>query len=186
MFSDMSITSYSSYVFTINNFFSEEQCKALITRSEQIGYNEATIVTDAGPRLVKTVRNNSRIIFIDEALAASLWPMVQPYIKKLGNSVPIGLNEMFRFYKYEPGQSFKKHTDESFIRNEQEASYYTLLIYLNDEFTGGDTRFNDVVIKPVAGQALVFLHGLEHSGSTVKSGTKYVLRTDVMFRLGNY
>ena len=46
---------------------------------------------------------------------------------------------MFRFYKYESGQEFKKHRDMSFIRNETESSYYTHLICFNVEFVGGET-----------------------------------------------
>ena len=179
----MNRTDYSPHVFTIDDLITPEACADFITQSEKKGYNEATITTERGPKLLKTVRNNSRIIFVDENLAAQLWEKIQPFMKVLGNSEPVGLNEMFRFYKYEPGQAFKKHTDQSFIRDEYEASYYTLLIYLNDDFTGGDTRFDEIVVKPRMGSALVFLHSLEHAGSTVKKGVKYVLRTDIMYRL---
>ena len=46
----------------------------------------------------------------------------------------IGLNEMFRFYRYTTGQRFKMHRDGSFKRNEIERSFYTFMIYLNDDF----------------------------------------------------
>lgn len=179
----MHITTHTPHIWSISNFFTSRECDDFIAHSERRGYNEATITTDKGGKVMKTVRNNSRIIFMDEQLAADLWLKVKSYVQPIGNSVPVGLNEMFRYYKYEPGQAFKKHTDQSFIRNETEASYYTLLIYLNDDFKGGDTRFGDLAIKPEKGAALIFLHSLEHSGSTVKQGVKYVLRTDIMFRL---
>jgi prolyl 4-hydroxylase len=99
------------------------------------------------------------------------------------NSHAIGLNELFRFYRYQPGQEFKKHRDNSYIRNNKEASYFTFMIYLNDNFTGGATTFKDIVVKPKQGTALVFYHYLEHEGSEVTEGTKYVLRSDIMFRL---
>ncbi len=180
----MKITTHSPHIWTIEDFLTAAECDDYIAFSEAKGYNEASIITEKGTKVVKTVRNNSRIIFIDENLAERMWKRVGPFIRPIGNSVPVGLNEMFRYYKYEPGQSFKKHTDQSFIRNDVEASYYTLLIYLNDDFTGGDTRFNEIAISPAKGSALIFLHALEHSGSTVKKGMKYVLRTDIMFKLG--
>lgn len=90
---------------------------------------------------------------------------------------------MFRFYKYEKGQQFRKHRDQSFIRNGNEWSFYTFMIYLNDEFEGGATSFNQIDIVPKLGDCLVFLHDLEHEGSTLTKGIKYVLRTDIMYRL---
>ncbi len=37
-------------------------------------------------------------------------------------------------------------------------------------------------VQPRAGMALVFKHAILHEGSSVVAGTKYVLRTDVMYR----
>lgn len=99
-----------------------------------------------------------------------------------------GLNERFRFYRYDPGQSFKRHYDGSFHRPNGEQSFLTLMVYLNAEFTGGQTVFYDAHdrlrarVEPAAGIALVFDHQLIHEGAPVESGRKYVLRTDVMFR----
>lgn len=70
---------------------------------------------------------------------------------KLAIVFPIGLNELFRFYRYEPGQQFRKHRDQSYIRNSKEASYFTFMIYLNDDFKGGTTTFNDITIQPKQG-----------------------------------
>jgi len=77
-------------------------------------------------------------------------------------------------------------------------SFLTLLIYLNDDYEGGETLFysnddhcryqrgNDgktprFTIKPNAGQALINIHNIVHEGSQVTHGVKYVLRTDVLF-----
>jgi predicted 2-oxoglutarate/Fe(II)-dependent dioxygenase YbiX len=93
-----------------------------------------------------------------------------------------GFNERFRFYRYRGAQFFKAHKDGSYERSEAEASFLTILIYLNDDFTGGHTDFAWESIKPRAGSALVFPHRQMHQGSAVESGTKYVLRTDIMYR----
>jgi hypothetical protein len=73
-------------------------------------------------------------------------------------------------------------------------SYFTFLIYLNDDFEGGETRFympteDGMVARgvvPKRGSVLVFPQGntcsLIHEGSAVTSGTKYVIRTDVLYR----
>jgi len=74
-------------------------------------------------------------------------------------------------------------------------SKQTFLIYLNDDFIGGGTTFyapssvNGVLdcraLRPVTGSALVFPHGASsaalHEGSGVARGTKYVIRTEVLY-----
>ncbi len=50
----------------------------------------------------------------------------------------VGLNECFRFSKYEKEQYFKPHIDGMFVRNRNERSIFSLIIYLNDEYEGGE------------------------------------------------
>jgi len=176
----------SNDTFLIENFWSEKKCDEFIRESEMRGYEAATIQTETGPRIVDHIRNNNRVLYKDFDLAQELWEQLEPQApKSVGDSVVIGLNELFRFYKYQPGQQFRKHRDQSYIRNNQEASYYTFMIYLNDDFKGGETKFDDLVVTPRKGSALVFYHYLEHEGSQVAEGIKYVLRTDIMYRLKN-
>ena len=95
----------------------------------------------------------------------------------------VGLNELFRFYRYQRGHRFKGHFDESYVRGDGEASCFTFMVYLNDNFQGGDTTFRGLRVRPQQGMALIFLHSLYHEGSEVTQGVKYVLRLDVMYRL---
>lgn len=173
-------------IYLIEDFWSAERCDDFIIKTEGIGYEPATIQTDNGPRLVDFVRNNNRVIYKDLKLANDLWLELKDSApQEIGDSIAIGLNELFRFYRYQPGQQFKRHRDQSYIRNSMEASYFTFMIYMNDDFKGGTTTFDDLVVTPKKGSALVFHHYLEHEGSEVLEGTKYVLRTDIMFRLKN-
>ncbi|CAD7940371.1 unnamed protein product [Amoebophrya sp. A120] len=73
-------------------------------------------------------------------------------------------------------------------------SHFTFLIYLNDDFSGGCTRYFvpategrmvSIPVKPVKGAVLVFPHGeclppLLHEGSPVLEGSKYVIRTELL------
>jgi predicted 2-oxoglutarate/Fe(II)-dependent dioxygenase YbiX len=171
-------------IFIIEDFWNLEECDDFIFKSEAIGYEPATIETEGGQKVVTSVRNNNRVIYKDYELADILWLQLKPFApKQIGYSKAVGLNELFRFYKYQPGQEFKRHRDQSYIRSEGEASYYTFMIYLNEDYEGGETNFGNLVIQPKKGLALVFLHSLEHEGRPVTKGTKYVLRTDIMFRL---
>lgn len=180
----MQLHHLTSTIFTITDFWTPQACEDFIAQSESMGYEPATVETEKGHQVVASVRNNHRVVYKDLPLADKLWEQLKAFAPtRIGNSKATGLNELFRFYKYEPGQEFKKHRDQSYIRNHLEASYYTFMIYLNDNYVGGTTRFDEHTIAPQQGMALVFLHDLEHEGSAVTAGVKYVLRTDIMFRL---
>ena len=97
----------------------------------------------------------------------------------------VGANERFRCYRYKRGMRFAMHSDGAFYRSEREQSWYTLMVYLNEEFEGGNTTFfvePEVSIRPRTGMALLFQHPIVHEGSEVTSGVKYVVRTDLMYR----
>ena len=83
----------------------------------------------------------------------------------------VGLNERFRFYRYDPGQRFARHTDGSFRRDNGEQSHFTFLVYLNDGFDGGATAFHEnrasLLVTPERGKALVFYHRQLHEGMPV-------------------
>lgn len=86
-------------------------------------------------------------------------------------------------------------TVKSDIKRRQ-MSRLTFLIYLNDDFEGGQTTFllpekdnegtlNAFPINPVKGGILVFPHGTcaapLHEGSPVLKHCKYVIRTEVEY-----
>lgn len=175
-------TEWDDHIFTIHGALSDERCDELIAFSEDEGYEEATITTAAGFVMAKDVRNNDRVIVDSFEFADEFWPLVADYIPSdfLDREV-IGLNERFRFYRYAPGQQFDWHYDGYYQRDNGEQSQFTLIFYLNDGFEGGATDFEEVSVKPEKGAALVFWHPIRHRGAPVISGTKYVLRTDIMY-----
>jgi prolyl 4-hydroxylase len=180
-------------IFVIHDFLTPQECQGFINQSEQAGYEEATITTGAGFVMRKDIRNNTRLIIDDTDMATRLFARVRPYLPAcIGEWELKGLNERFRFYRYDVGETFRPHYDGSFVRSSTEESLLTLLFYLNDDFVGGETKFYEdnvdsgtrrerTVVQPVQGQALVFWHRQLHEGATVESGRKYVLRTDVMY-----
>ncbi|WP_196893880.1 2OG-Fe(II) oxygenase [Aureivirga marina] len=168
-------------VFTIEGFLTEKECLSFINYSESIGFKEATVSTLSGPKMIKGIRNNTRVIINDEDLATEIWNKIKSFIPSVDGKEPLGVNEQFRFYKYDIGERFNKHRDGRFVRNENEESRLTLMIYLNEEFEGGETEFDTFSVQPKTGTALIFLHEIKHKGCKVTEGTKYALRTDIMF-----
>jgi prolyl 4-hydroxylase len=170
----------SPMLFTIPDFLTATACELEIARAEAIGFAPAPVTTRLGFVMMPEVRNNTRVMLDDTAHAATLFTRLAPFMR--GRGSPIGLNERLRFYKYDPTQCFRWHRDGSFRRANGEASALTFMIYLNDDFAGGETEFESAPsIRPRRGMALVFSHRLRHQGAPVLRGKKYVLRSDVMF-----
>jgi hypothetical protein len=98
------------------------------------------------------------------------------------------VNPCMRVSKYQPGQRFAKHRDNGFTFSDDFRSIYTVLLYLNDDFEGGETVFFDeknnsrFAITPEKGMCCVFSHETMHEGQVVSKGEKYILRTDLMFQ----
>jgi predicted 2-oxoglutarate/Fe(II)-dependent dioxygenase YbiX len=174
-------------LYVVRGFLSPEDCEGHIVSTEKVGYGEAPITTAAGFVMRKDIRNNERVIIDDEPLAGELFALAKPVLPAewFGWSL-VGLNERFRYYRYDPGQKFELHTDGYYERPSGERSHLTFMVYLNDEFEGGETVFYHkrphVAVKPERGMALVFYHRLGHEGAAVIRGRKYVLRSDVMYR----
>ncbi|MEM6298064.1 MAG: 2OG-Fe(II) oxygenase [Bacteroidota bacterium] len=178
----MKLTQHNSKIWTIENFFSIKECQEFIYLSEVSGYEEATVSLPTGVRMMKGVRNNDRLIHQDEALAARLWKRLAPFCpEEIDGESAVGLNERFRFYRYEEGQRFKRHIDGRFRKSETLASRITFMVYLNEDYEGGQTRFADLEITPKTGQALCFIHEQKHESVPLRSGVKYVLRSDVLY-----
>lgn len=175
--------------FVVENFFSSAACDDLRQQFDAVTSWEmqAPITTHNGPSLRADTRNNERLMFDSVELAQTLFAQLQPHVPPLLlRKRLVGLNERFRVYRYRVGQRFKAHYDGSFHRDPEgnERSLLTFLLYLNDDFTGGATRFLDLSldIQPQKGAALLFQHPLLHEGCEVLSGCKYVLRSDVMYQ----
>ncbi|WP_375559030.1 2OG-Fe(II) oxygenase [Bernardetia sp. OM2101] len=193
---------YTPHIWTIDNFLSGEECQNLIIFSENKSYDEATVSLRSGAKMMKNIRNNERLIYEDEKLAKTYWQKLEEYCPQFINEIVkeditksevIGLNPRFRFYKYESNQRFKKHIDGR-VKLEKEGkvqeSRITFMIYLSDDFEGGQTVFDYkneknelqiIEIQPKTGTALCFVHEIKHEGKPVPKGTKYVLRSDIMF-----
>ena len=179
-------------IIVIHDFLTDEECVSLIRRSEGLAYESGTVAGVVN----ENIRNNERVILDDAALATDFFCRAQPFLPAaLNDHRLVGFNERWRFYRYEPGQTFRPHRDGSYVRMRTfEESELTFMIYLNDGMTGGETRFFASIeqafrqppepflaVQPKRGMALIFLHSIWHEGAVVQTGRKYVLRTDVMY-----
>lgn len=184
----------------IADFLSPAQCKALIAQAEVRGF--ASAEADYPP----SYRDNDRQVRDDPAMAKQLLSRLDEVFAggperlldaRLRKEWRLqGINERLRLCRYRPGQQFRIHQDGVHHRGPACRSMLTFMIYLTDgdEFEGGDTLFygggpaqgeseRDVVarVRPRAGSLILFDHGVWHAGERVTRGTKYVLRSDLLF-----
>ena len=166
----------------IENLLSESECSKFISLGESIGFSKPKVKTPRGEMVQEHIRNNGSALLDDVNLCNELFD-------KFKDKLPVnidgwnlkGLNEQMKVYKYEVGQRFKMHKDVSFVRNENERSLLTMLIYLNEDYRGGETFFLNGAVTPETGKCIVFQQNVMHAGLTVKHGVKYAIRTDVMY-----
>ena len=196
----------------LHNCLAKEECQTLIHRTEQKGYEAALVNVGGGSQVAMTdLRNSDRCIIDDPEFAEMLYQRILSKLKghpdvlqtminwKQKNAqYAVGLNERLRVLRYDVGCYFKPHCDGSFVRGveagldrQEEESEMTLLLYLNEDYRGGHTRFlhsryrydkdAGMDIVPRTGSVLLFEHDCFHESATLEAGRKYVLRTDVMY-----
>lgn len=179
----------------IHNLIDEHKCRLLIDISEAKGYDEADISYSTGAKMNKEYRDNYRCLYRNEELRLELEALLEPYIPKTLTVIREGgildkkeflkLSGNFRFYKYLPGQKFKKHRDGNQLE-EGGVSLYTVLIYLNTPEEGGETGIFDggkITVTAEDGKCLIFDHSILHTGEELLKGIKYVLRTDFIYKV---
>ena len=97
------------------------------------------------------------------------------------------INPRFRFLKYNNGDYFTKHADEHYKNDKNEISLITVLIYPNNDYEGGNTKFlfddkNEISITPKIGLICLMDQNILHEVPNIINGVKYVIRTELMYK----
>jgi hypothetical protein len=164
-----------------------------------VGYR--AVVPEISQNLSQTLTRTHKLCLVrDAGLARWVWervmwcePAVVPADIQDRDSrwVPVGINPLIKFNKYEAGQVFGPHTDavfESLDANER--TFMTVLVYLNEGFEGGHTNFLksrrgpvEMAVAPVCGNGMVFQHDMLHEATEpTGSPSKMIMQADILFR----
>jgi hypothetical protein len=164
-------------LWTVADVYSPAECREFV---EFIERSDPGLASDN-----PIYRDQDRVMRDDPAVAAELFARLRPHLPaRIGPFVPIGINERLRFYRYRPGQRFVPHMDHWYRPSPTQITLHTVLVYFNSNFEGGETRFCeqlDELVIPRAGLVAIFQHKLRHEGCIVRRGSKYAMRTDVVF-----
>lgn len=181
-------------LWTVPELFSAAECAAIVAGASEHAWLPATVNSATGRVVERVVRDSSTAVLRDPALAADLYRRVRDHVParmsgEIGGRGRVGMDVAgvhvpVRIYRYEPGQHFGLHQDQSYFGEDGTKSLLTLMVYLNEDFGGGETDFPEQgqLIVPRTGTALLFQHMLLHAGNRVTSGSKLVLRSDVLYR----
>jgi hypothetical protein len=200
--------------FILHDVLSADECDRILSVADKMGFTpeasyslsdaKTSQAADGVVWVVHDVLRNKLFERVKALLPAEL------YHGKLVN-----LNSRWRIYRYTTGTVYRPHIDGAWngsgivdgkyvsdIYDGNATSRLTFLLYLNDDFEDGGTTFYspsnkaDCVVAqsvaPIQGSVLCFPHGpgvehvgLVHEGSAVTKGTKYVMRSDVLYAKEN-
>lgn len=182
-------------VAEVPNLYTGGECERILADLDHAQWLDATVNSHTGRVVDKRLRDSRTAVVRDPRLGAELFERIVPHVPstmmmedpRAEQRVIVAAHAVFlplRVYRYDPGQQFGLHQDQSYTGPDGTRSLLTLMVYLNDDFEGGETDFpeQDRCIKPQRGHALWFQHMVLHAGRRVTSGCKYVLRSDVLYR----
>lgn len=180
---EKSVKLYGNNIVTIANVLTPEGCEYYKLLTETAGYEAATVNMGNNVHELKPdYRNNSRVNIEDDSLAYLVWQNVKEYVpQEVSGHVAYGLDNIFRCYRYEPGEYFNWHVDGA-TKKDGNRSLFTILIYLHSAEEGGETEFEAFKVNGEPGSCLIFPHKMLHRGVEVTKGVKYVMRSDIMYK----
>eukprot|EP01084_Bolivina_argentea_P197030 337708_1 len=150
----------------IENILTVNECNQIIehcTNNSQMQFQQMD-----GNKYDKTIRKSQRLLILDERFADLLYNRLSDLIqndiilKYNISCIPLGfgvlngnewdissVNKGMRINRYSSNDNdfFSHHKDAQFCANSNKKSLFTLIIYLNDDYSGGETNFyfeNDI------------------------------------------
>lgn len=171
-----------------HNVFGNDECDFVINESEKSGkYTRSTIYNTELKRSEVADMRTSTSFVDDDNIFYDIRQKAFDLIKTKLPHITLNHLEMAQIQKYEDSQFVRSHVDYfndgKQITNSDKMA--TLIVYLNDDFDGGETFFNHLgfKIKPEKGSALFFDYDYSeiinrktrHEGLPVYNGIKYII-----------
>jgi len=190
------------FIFEIDDFLTDSECDNYINNNKN-NIKRSTVLNSE--KTIDSVRTSSDITLIDSKLDKKILDLVNKYSK-----IPLNLKhgELSTLINYKTSQEYKHHYDichptqcdpshtKDCIDDYNKLGSLrniSVIIYLNDDFSGGETNFSklNLNIKPKKGKALLFynckndintksglcnvLNESEHAGTPIESGEKWII-----------
>jgi PKHD-type hydroxylase len=161
---------------TIKQFLTKEECDLLLQFSLTKELSEAKVVGN-----VLDFRK-SNIFFYDynldfPNLNKKLFDIFKKEVNVKGHNIDF-TNNQFQFTQYTKDGYYNWHTDSG--PDLYEERYCSMVIQLNDEYTGGELQIkdkdnNEITLERGLGNLFIFYSHLTHRVKPIISGTRYSL-----------
>jgi len=156
------------------------ECMELRRRSSV--YARSRVLED-GKVQETDIRTSSTSGVIDDDLTRMMSSKLDWFLKKEAGC-EFCSSSALQIIRYYPKQFFHRHMDALEDDNEGNQRLYSALLYLNDDYDGGATRFENEIVIPEIGKLIVWKNVIpgtidanyesHHSSEPVISGIKYV------------
>ncbi|KAL7578270.1 hypothetical protein ACA910_012687 [Epithemia clementina (nom. ined.)] len=210
---ELQVASVTPRVFTIANFLSHDECNQFIQLAKDEGLKPSTLQsgsTRARQQHDKSTRSSSNTWLPRDSTeltdqvyrrAANLLQIDESLLQKRSSDRDIlhahehSLAESLQVVRYKESEEYTAHHDFVYpptFHRHQPTRFATILLYLNDEFEGGETVFpravntkyhDGITITPQKGMAVLFYNMLpdgnmddlsQHSSRPVEEGEKWL------------
>jgi hypothetical protein len=162
-------------IWAVEAVFDRKTCADYIALAERHGWDRTGMSTSPPSRYTTGID-------IDAVQLFSRIRSTMPQIKggRILRDVP---REKAVCLRYDPGDGFPVHDDGPYRPLPYRGSEYSVIVYLNDGYIGGETCFPDFdfTMIPKTGSALIIEHEISHLARPVSQGRKYALHTFVMY-----
>jgi prolyl 4-hydroxylase len=182
---------YGSFeIWEVYNIFTPAECEKIIGLAEKKGFDLATI-GGINTQFVDYKVRTSKVSWLKDDVDEVITNFAK--LTEKISRLPDYHQEIMQVAKYDVGGEFKRHydqCDENIPRCKRGnritgGRKSTLLVYLNDDYEGGETEFPLIylTIKPERGKGIFFInvdknHKIEHyslhGGLPVTKNTKYI------------
>ena len=173
--------SSSPEVQLFSGLFSAEECDFLIERSAPSLRPSLVVDPQTGQQVPNPVRTSDAIGFplVSES------PAIHALCRRLAeaSNTHVKQGEPLQVLRYRPGQQYRPHFDA--ISDSENQRVLTFLVYLNDDYKGGETEFlsTGLKVKGKKGDGLLFRNAdssgvpdpsAQHAGLPVSAGEKFL------------
>lgn len=179
------------YISQFHKMFTNDECDFAIATSEKSNKFKRSGTYNGELRKSEILDWRTSSSFVDDddafdSIRKKCYELIKDKFSKI-NNFNINHFEKVQIQRYNVGEYVMGHTDYfncgRHVTNNDKIA--TLIIYLNDDFTGGETSFDflNIKVKPEKGSALFFLYNYDenvknqskHQGLPITEGIKYII-----------
>lgn len=181
------ILNSNKFYYEIDNVLTNDECNILINNAKN-NLSRSTVMSFNDNKYIDAVDSSrtSEHTWLNKNKYKNITKKIEKLINLFLDNITLDQFEDIQIARYKPNQEYKEHYDichptqaypehinaciEDY-RKYNSVRHFTIILYLNDNFDGGETYFPylNKKIKPKKGKALIFLN-CNPNNNTIKNG----------------